>query len=72
MPTGFYVDCWILVSDRNVPVDFVRGSVSVLSVMSGVAEWTCLVREYDTYGFIFICFVAFCFVFCCCFSSWFY
>ena len=38
-----------------------------LSVTSGFAEWTYLVRECDAYGSVSFVFVAFCFVFCCCF-----
>ena len=51
----------------EIVVAFVHGSVLALHVMSNVAEWTCLVHECDTQGFVFICFV----VFCRCFSSWF-
>ena len=58
------MDCWILVSDPNAFVDFAHGSVSVLSMMSSVAEWICLVHECDTQGFVFVCFVVFCFAFC--------
>ena len=39
------MDVVFLVSDRSFVLDFVRGCFSVLSMMSGFAEWMCLVPE---------------------------
>ena len=52
---------WVLQSSAVILFD--------LSMISGFAEWTYLVREWDAYGSVLFVFVVFCFAFCCCFSS---
>ena len=69
--TGFHVIVVFLVSDRGFVFGFCSWMLSDLSIISGFVEWTSLVRECNTCGSVSFVFVAFCFVFCCCFSSWF-